>query len=173
MGGLSSDEGKNIAIDTADNIYIAGGTESFATGSSSGSRDCILLKYENSGVREWNRTWGAEEYDYGWGVAFDGSDNLYITGVTESFGEGNSDAFLAKYDTSGNFLWSTPALAQNEGDGEEELNPDDGESDDSGLLLWVIRCVVGRIISASAGIVVKKIYARRNKQKETHEVTNG
>ena len=36
-----------------------------------------------------------------------GSDGVYLTGYTASFGEGGYDVFLVKYDSSGNQMWNT------------------------------------------------------------------
>jgi hypothetical protein len=69
--------------------------------------------------RGWARTWGGTGGDNTWSVAIDASGNDYVTGFFEGTvdfnpgGEvdnhtsnGYSDAFLSKFDSSGNFLWA-------------------------------------------------------------------
>ena len=92
-GGGSDDYGWGVTVDSSDDIYVVGHTYSFGVGGS----DMCLVKYDSSGTQLWHKTWGGSDYDYGWGVAVDSSDNIYVTGGTESFGFGNEDIFLVKY----------------------------------------------------------------------------
>jgi len=91
-GGNYFDSGNAIALDSSDNIYIAGQTESFGAG----SFDIFLVKYDGSGVQQWNRTWGGSADDYCYAIALDSSKNIYLTGSTYSFGAGSSDMCLVK-----------------------------------------------------------------------------
>ncbi|MHA1191479.1 MAG: SBBP repeat-containing protein, partial [Promethearchaeota archaeon] len=91
-----------IVLDSSDNIYITGLTNSFETE----DYDMCLVKYDPSGVLQWNRTWGGSGYEYGSAIALDSSDNIYITGVTNSFGMGDYDMCLVKYDPSGVLQWN-------------------------------------------------------------------
>ncbi|MHA1384996.1 MAG: SBBP repeat-containing protein, partial [Candidatus Helarchaeota archaeon] len=102
-GGSSVDFGFGVAIDGSNNVYLCGETWSFGAGYD----DAFLAKYDTSGTKLWNITWGGSSIDYGWGVAVEGSNNVYLCGCTWSFGAGNDDAFLAKYDASGTQLWNT------------------------------------------------------------------
>ncbi len=101
-GGSSGDYGSGVAVDSSGNIYIAGYTESFGAG----SWDMCLVKYDSSGVQQWNRTWGGRFYDAGHGLTLDSSGNIYIVGYTRSFGAGNYDMCLVKYDSSGVQQWN-------------------------------------------------------------------
>jgi predicted RNA binding protein with dsRBD fold (UPF0201 family) len=100
-GGSDSDYGKGIALDGSGNAFITGDTYSFGAGYS----DAFLLKYDVSGNQLWNKTWGGSDSDYGKGIMLDSSGNAFITGSTDSYEDGNGDAFLLKYDSSGNLLW--------------------------------------------------------------------
>jgi len=92
-GGIDEDEGRGVAVDSSDNVYVAGSTESFGAG----GKDLVLVKYDSSGAQQWNRTWGGSNYDYGIGVAFDSYDNVYVAGFTYSFGAGAEDMVLVKF----------------------------------------------------------------------------
>ncbi|MFX0012310.1 MAG: hypothetical protein ACFE9R_18505, partial [Candidatus Hermodarchaeota archaeon] len=99
-GGSERESADGIAVDSFDNVYLAGYTESF------GSHDVVLVKYHSSGVLQWFRTWGGSERDWASGVAIDSSGVLYLVGGTESFGvQGHPKMVLLKYNSSGSFQW--------------------------------------------------------------------
>ena len=101
-GGSETDVGFGAVVDSSDNIYLAGSTSCFGAGSS----DMVLVKYNENGVQQWNRTWGGGESDYGYGVAVDSSGNIYLAGATPSFGAGSSDMVLVKYNGNGAQQWN-------------------------------------------------------------------
>ncbi len=101
-GGTGWDWGSGVVVDSSNNVYLMGTTESFGVG----GRNIALVKYNGSGVQQWNCTWGGGFDDYGCGVAVDSSDNVYLTGYTGSFGAGGSDMFLVKYNGSGVQQWN-------------------------------------------------------------------
>ncbi len=101
-GGINDDSAWGVTLDSLDNVYIAGRTESFGEGGS----DIILVKYDNSGVQQWNHTWGGSSLDFSQGLGIDSSDNIYLAGYTWSFGAGNDDIVLVKYDSSGVQQWN-------------------------------------------------------------------
>ncbi len=59
---------------------------------------------------EWIRQLGTSGTDYGHGVAVDGAGNVFISGSTDGnldgINAGGTDAFLAKYNSAGNLLWT-------------------------------------------------------------------
>jgi uncharacterized protein YjiK len=66
--------------------------------------------YTDPAEKLWTKQLGTGDYEYGGGVATDGSGNIYITGETDGALDGNvspdgGDAFLVKYDSWGNELW--------------------------------------------------------------------
>jgi len=99
-GGGSSDVGYGIALDDDGNIYITGYTGSFGAGGA----DAFIAKYDSAGNSLLNITWGGGSDDVGNSIVLDTSGSIYITGATWSFGRGGADAFIAKYDSSGNSL---------------------------------------------------------------------
>jgi len=102
-GGTDEDESYGVAIDSSDNIYLTGATNSYGT---EGSLDIFLVKYDSSGVYQWNRTWGGNNTDVSYGISVDSSDNIYLVGYIWSLGTGSYDMVLVKYDSSGVYQWN-------------------------------------------------------------------
>jgi len=121
--GSESEGGYGIAIDDSGNSYVTGMFESTVTfGSnsltSSGSDDIFVAKMDATGNWLWATQAGGSNYDYGFAITIDDSGNSYVTGMFEStvtFGSyslnssGLGDIFVAKMDTTGNWLWATQA----------------------------------------------------------------
>lgn len=102
-GGNGDEDGTGIAIEVGSgNMYLTGSTNSFG----GGGYDAILAKFTPGGMQLWNRTWGGLVTDQSNVVATDSNGNVYIAGQTVSYGVGDGDALLVKYDSSGNQLWN-------------------------------------------------------------------
>jgi hypothetical protein len=124
-GGVKWDFGYAVATDGSGNVYMTGdfqGTDvNFNPGgsapySSNGIWDAFLSKFDSSGDFQWARTWGGVDSDDGYGVATDGSGNIYVTGgfkgtvdldpgdgTDEHISYGNYDIFLSKFPPDGNW----------------------------------------------------------------------
>ncbi|MCX7428000.1 MAG: SBBP repeat-containing protein [Planctomycetia bacterium] len=111
IGTSSSDDSHSVAVDGDHNVYIAGWTGGSLGGPSVGNHDAFVTKFDSSGNLLWCNQIGTPDYDYGSAVAVDGDGNAYISGrTTGSLGgpnAGDYDAFLEKYDSSGNLSWSS------------------------------------------------------------------
>ena len=114
-GGPQEDPLWDMAIDSSDNIYLAGGTESFSVGRA----DFCVVKYNSSGHQLWNRTWGGSEYDISHNIAIDSTDDIILGGHTASYGDGYTDMVLLKYNSSGVLQWD---LVWERGGGYYEFN---------------------------------------------------
>jgi uncharacterized delta-60 repeat protein len=101
LEGAVTDTGESVAIDSADNVYAVGGTDS----EGAGGIDLLLAKYNSSGTLQWQRTLGGSSTDAGYGIAIDSSDNVYCVGDTLSQGAGSDDFLIAKYNSSGTLQW--------------------------------------------------------------------
>ena len=104
LGGTSGElqsSGKMISFDSSNNIYTLGRTNS--TGA--GNYDALIVKYNSSGVIQWQKTLGGTGGDNDGSITLDSSDNFYVTGNTNSTGAGGYDAFIVKYNSSGVIQW--------------------------------------------------------------------
>jgi hypothetical protein len=129
IGGTNLDHALSIALDSANNIYIIGefkGTVDFNpsptasyTLTSAGGFDIFFAKYTTNGNFLWAKKLGSTNVDGGIAIAVDPLGNVYTTGVfrfsvdfdpgagvTSYTTLGGDDAFVAKYDTYGNFRWA-------------------------------------------------------------------
>jgi len=102
-GGTGNDFAESI-IQTTDGGYaIAGNTASYGTG---GGSEAFLAKYDASGTLSWSRTWGGTGTDYAQSLIQTSDGGYAIAGYTVSYGAGNADALLAKYNSAGTLSWS-------------------------------------------------------------------
>lgn len=131
IGGGTGTLVYNLCIDGSSNLAITGyflGTVNFDPAGSSGdltsqnssSGDIFLAKYSSSGSYSWaDDIGGSAGAGIGYGVAADGSGNVYLTGYyagTVDFNPGSGtasktsnssseDIFIAKYSSTGSYSW--------------------------------------------------------------------
>jgi len=68
--------------------------------------DLLLIKLNSSGFKEWMKTIGGIDFDYGWSVVQTIDEGYVVAGHTNSFGAGSFDLFLVKIDSSGSLEWA-------------------------------------------------------------------
>jgi hypothetical protein len=117
LGSWNDDYGRGIAVDGSENVYVMGyslGSWGSPVRTFSGVSDAFAVKLESSGNLTWNTFLGGSDLDAGYGIAVDGSGNVYVAGYSlGSWGSpvrpytNNFDAFAAKVDSSGNLTWNT------------------------------------------------------------------
>jgi hypothetical protein len=68
--------------------------------------DFWLIKTDNLGNMEWNRTYGGPELDMAQSVVEDSYGRFVLVGDTRSFGEGKIDFWMFKTDANGDMRWN-------------------------------------------------------------------
>lgn len=118
-GGSGNTLGHGISFDTYGNCYVTGSFQDTANFGSDtlvswGSSDIFIVKLDSSGNWLWTKQAGSIEGESGSSIVIDTFGNCFLTGNfqgTASFGSsvitshGSDDAFIAKLDSSGNWLW--------------------------------------------------------------------
>nr|MDO8097621.1 hypothetical protein [Candidatus Njordarchaeota archaeon] len=101
-GGTGNEAAYSVQ-QTSDGGYItAGYTDSFGAG----MLDFWLVKTDDSGKQQWNKTYGGADTDAASSVRQTSDGGYIVSGRTLSFGAGLNDFWLVKTDESGNHQWS-------------------------------------------------------------------
>lgn len=126
LGGVGQDTLSRTALDGTGNLYLVG--SSSATWGSPvrafpDGEDALVAKLDSSGHLIWNTFTGFRglslspglnynNLGFGYGLTFDGSGNLYVTGLSGGFRYSScphyprhDDGFVVKLDTSGQEIW--------------------------------------------------------------------
>ena len=128
--GASTDEdhGNAITVDASGNVYTTGSfkeTVDFDPGPAAFNLtadyiDVFVSKLDSSGNFAWAKKMGGLFYEYGYDIATDASGNVYITGSFRGLNcdfdpgpgtfylntFGDTDEFICKLGSSGNFIWA-------------------------------------------------------------------
>lgn len=97
-GGAASDVGFAVEQTTDGGYIITGISQSFGLG----ENDIYLIRTDSMGDSLWTKRIGGTGPDNGFSVHQTSDGGFIIGGYTESFGIGNSDAYLIKTDAYGN-----------------------------------------------------------------------
>jgi hypothetical protein len=184
MGGYGETLASKVAVDAAGNVYVSGkfdGNITIGTSNlvlSTGSLDnSFIAKFNNSGALTWvQQLEGANVGNAE--VAVDQAENVYVTGSFKTnlncgsitlTNAGSSDAFIAKYSSSGAIQWALQAGGSNGGvysdvalDGQGNVYPAGDLSSEAavakynpgGTLQWAYSAG-GKPASPAASIVAK------------------
>jgi hypothetical protein len=121
FGDADQQDATAVAVDSAGDVLVTGeffGTVNFGGGplTSAGDYDLFLVKFDASGGHVWSKRFGDDDDQGGApSVIVDASGNVLVAGTfhgTLDFGGspiasiGGQDAYLAKLDASGDYLWS-------------------------------------------------------------------
>jgi hypothetical protein len=128
-GSANNSTATSIALDSNGNAHVAGyctGTWFGASGESplrayrTGGADVCVIKLTSSGEYAWHTFYGSDINDWAYGIAVDGSSNVYVTGFglaawtgtptitpINAFNGVNYDMFVLKLNSSGAHQWHT------------------------------------------------------------------
>ncbi|HEV8486967.1 MAG TPA: SBBP repeat-containing protein, partial [Blastocatellia bacterium] len=124
LGGLNKDEGRGVAVDSSDNVYLAGLTRSAGFPVTAGALqsvygganqvypgDSFVMKLDTAGKIVYSTFFGGSDEDGGFAIAVDSRGSVYITGETDSLdfpsvnspdiAHGEYNCFMAKFSIAG------------------------------------------------------------------------
>jgi Beta-propeller repeat len=108
-GTTGEDSANSVATDLFGNVYVVGVTGSSLGGAKKGYYDAWIIKFDADGHYLWKRQPGTIGEDYANSVATDVDGNVYVVGYTSGALGGTSkgiyDAWVAKLDADGHWLW--------------------------------------------------------------------
>jgi hypothetical protein len=125
LGGNGYDVANGVAIDSSNNAYVTGETQSstfsvtagVVQAALSGTSDAFVVKFSSAGARLYSTFLGGGNRDVGEAIAVDSTGAAYVTGYTysasfngapaggaQSVTGGNGDAFAAKLKNDGTAL---------------------------------------------------------------------
>lgn len=122
LGSTGAEQGVAVATDSSGNVYVTGNTSgafpttvgAYDTGANSGY-DAYITKFDSNGNRIFSTYYGGSGNDLSYDITVDSSGQIYIAGSTDSYNlptlngysaffSGTSDAFIAKFNSSGTSL---------------------------------------------------------------------
>lgn len=122
-GGMNTDRGMGIALDSSGKVYVTGfyGYDAAIGGTNlncAGAWDIFVAKLDPDGNWLWAVGAGGLGSEWGEDIVLDAEGNIYLTGsfqMTVAFGShslscaGERDVLIAKLDQAGNWLWARRA----------------------------------------------------------------
>jgi len=105
-GVAALQDGNSVAyavVQSKDGGHIfSGTTKNFGAG----SYDGYVVKFDTNGNVAWAKTLGGTGYDRFYSIINSTDGGVVVAGHTNSFGAGNNDMYVAKFDSVGNLKWN-------------------------------------------------------------------
>lgn len=102
FGGSYLDKGTSVLQTTDGGFMALGWTNSYGAG----DFDMWLIKTDELGYEEWNKTFGGPYSDWGNSMIETDDGGYIIVGETDIVGNGDFDVWVIKLDSAGNEIWS-------------------------------------------------------------------
>jgi hypothetical protein len=104
---------QSTVVDSSGNVYVVGNaTGNFGNQINQGTQDTYLTKYDSAGNVQWTRMLGSAGTASAYSLALNPKGGVVVAGsttgtvMTTSVADGNTDSFVAQYDSSGNQTWT-------------------------------------------------------------------
>gem|GEM_PF-1160877 len=125
-GGAGEEKAWSLIQIQGNGFVVSGSTTSYGSGSS----DVWLVKTDQNGTMQWNKTFGGKGEDSAQAIIQTSDGGFAIAGETRSFGTGNYDFWLVKTDQNGTMLWNRTFGGKDEDSARAVI-----QTTDSGYLL--------------------------------------
>jgi hypothetical protein len=102
IGGPDWDEAHGV-IQTDDGGFVLVG---YTYNYGAGVADVLVSKLDASGNHLWTKVMGGDGNEAALSVAPASDGGFVVAGETNSFGAGDYDAFISRFDSAGNYLWT-------------------------------------------------------------------
>jgi hypothetical protein len=122
IGDIGDERGRSL-VNTADGGFLLLG---WTNSSGALGIDFWLVKTDEYGNPQWNKTYGGEAGDRGKVIVKTEDNGYLIGGSTTSFGAGDNDVWLVRIDSAGNHIWNKTYGGQERETVESMLVTDDG-----------------------------------------------
>ncbi|OHA05963.1 MAG: hypothetical protein A3A28_03435 [Candidatus Sungbacteria bacterium RIFCSPLOWO2_01_FULL_47_32] len=112
LGSSSARLNSTVADNVGSFIYVVGYSyDAIGDQANNGGMDALIAKYDQDGNQLWVRQFGTAGSDWLTDVAIDSTGNVFASGVVGGILDGQPfqgpvDAFIVKYDSNGNRLWT-------------------------------------------------------------------
>ncbi len=100
-GGSYDDYARTVCQTSDGGFVVAGETTDFGAGQS----DIWILKLDQGGIIEWEKTYGGWDFDHVSALITTPDDGYALVGSTSSFGAGSSDLWMLKLGYAGEIEW--------------------------------------------------------------------
>jgi predicted secreted protein len=121
-GGSGDDEAYSV-VQTSDGGYALAG---YTNSSGAGSHDFWLIKTNSSGSVQWSQTYGGADDDEAYSIIQSNDTGYAVAGHTNSYGAGETDAWMVKTDSSGNMQWNQTYGGRAQDGAYSVIQTDDG-----------------------------------------------
>ena len=113
LGGTGGDEAYGIVVASDGSIIVAGDSNSNNgdVSGNHGGRDVWVVKLDGAGILKWQKSLGGTGYDLGYNVSLTSSNDIILSGDTESddgdvsSNHGFADFWVVKLDGNGALKW--------------------------------------------------------------------
>ena len=110
FGGEENEDGWFVLPTTDHGCIVTGYTRSYGAGGS----DIWVVKIDENGNEQWNRTYGGKNDEEGRSIVKTHSGGYAIAGGTFSYGNGGEDFWLVKIDGDGKEEWNSTFGSKND-----------------------------------------------------------